>query len=256
MTAGQPDGEEAAVTATRPAQRGAASGALSSTMLADAIGGPRGMLDTGIPAVIFVIVNAASSLTPAIFAALGFGVLLVIFRLARKQPIQQALAGFIGIGIAAFFASRTHSAEGFFLPGILSQAALAIGAVVSLIIRKPYIGYVMAALDPRYAHWRSSPRLVRAMNRATMIWAFVFLVRAVVQGLLYLAHRPGWLAAVQLAQGWPFFAAALASTYALARRAAAGEVAAATGGTASTGHAAEAAEVSAEEPEASELFSP
>ena len=177
------------------------------------------MLDTGIPAVVFVIVNAATSLTPAIFAALGFGVLLLAIRLIRRQPIQQALAGFIGIGIAAFVAHRTHSAKGFFLPGILSQAALTIVAIVSLVIRKPYIGYVMGAIDARFAHWRESPRLMRAMNQATLIWGFVFLFRTVVQGLLYLANRPGWLAAVQLAQGWPLFAAALAATYALCRRA-------------------------------------
>jgi hypothetical protein len=211
------DGEEAA---TSPARPEGSPRTLSSSMLADAIGGPRGMLDTGIPAVIFVVVNAATSLTPAIFAALGFGVLLVAYRLVRRQPIQQALAGFVGIGIAAFVASRTHSARGFFLPGILSQAALAIGAFVSLVIRRPYIGYVIAALEPRYANWRETPKLQRAMYQATMIWGFVFLLRAVVQGLLYLAHHVGWLAAVQLAMGWPFFAAALAASYAIVRRAA------------------------------------
>ena len=42
---------------------------MNSTLLADAIGGPARLLDTGLPAVVFVIVNAASSLTPAIFAA-------------------------------------------------------------------------------------------------------------------------------------------------------------------------------------------
>jgi hypothetical protein len=223
VTDGQTGGEDAPVEAAEapdPDDGGqGASRVMSSTMISDAIGGPRGMLDTGIPAVIFVVVNAASSLTPAIFAALGFGVLLVALRLARKQPIQQALAGFVGIGIAAFVASRTHSAKGFFLPGILYQAVLAVAAVVSLVIRRPLIGYVMAAIDPRYAHWRSSPKLLRAMSQGTLIWGFVFLFRAVVQGLLYLADHPGWLAAVQLAQGWPLFAAALAATYALARRA-------------------------------------
>lgn len=223
MTDGQAKGadpaDEAAPTAGLDDGGQGGSHALSSTMISDAIGGPRGMLDTGIPAVIFVVVNAASSLTPAIFAALGFGVLLVAVRLARKQPIQQALAGFVGVGIAAFVASRTHSAKGFFLPGILYQAALAVAAVISLVIRRPLIGYVMAAVDARFAHWRSSPKLLRAMSQGTLIWGFVFLFRAVVQGLLYLADRPGWLAAVQLAQGWPLFAAALAATYALARRA-------------------------------------
>ena len=78
----------------------------------------------------------------------------------------------------------------------------------------------MAALDPRFAGWRRNPRLLRAMDLATIVWGSVFLVRAVVQGLLYLAHHAGWLAVVQLAMGWPLFAAALATSYALARRAA------------------------------------
>jgi hypothetical protein len=227
VTPGSGDGEAkgAAVPAASASDAGegareSAPAALTSEMIAEAIGGPRGLLDIGISGLVFVVVNAATSLTPAIFSALGFGVLLVAFRLVRRQPVRQALTGFFVIGVAAFVASRTHSARGFFLPGILSQGALTIVAAVSLIIRKPYIGYVMGAIDTRFAHWRESPKLLRAMNQGTMIWGLVFLVRTVVQGLLYLANRPGWLAAVQLAQGWPLFAAALASTYALARRAA------------------------------------
>ncbi len=194
-------------------------------MIAEAIGGPRGLLDIGVSGLVFVVVNAATSLTPAIYSAVGFGLLLVVFRLVRRQPIRQALTGFIVIGFAAFVASRTHSARGFFLPGILSQGALTVVALVSLLIRRPYIGYVMGAIDLRFTHWRESPKLLRAMSLATVVWGLVFLFRTVVQGLLYLANRPGWLAAVQLAQGWPLFAAALASTYALAHRAVAAEAA-------------------------------
>ncbi len=232
MTPSAGDGEAteaAGPAASAPDTREGAredSGALTSEMIAEAIGGPRGLLDAGISGLVFVVVNAATSLNPAIFSAVGFGVLLVVFRLVRRQPVRQALTGFVVIAIAAFVASRTHSARGFFLPGILSQGALTIVAAVSLIIRRPYIGYVMGAIDLRFSHWRESPKLLRAMNVATLIWGLVFLFRAVVQGLLYLANRPGWLAAVQLAQGWPLFAAALASTYALARRAAAAESAA------------------------------
>ena len=217
-----------------PATAAAASGsdapgaplAQRSTFLADAIGGPRGMLDTGIPAVVFVIVNAITSLNPAIFAALGFAALMTAIRLLRRQPVQQALAGFIGVGVAAFVAARTGTAKGFFLPGILSQAALTIAAITSLVIRRPYIGYVMAALDPRFTNWRQTPRLLRAMDLATIVWGSVFLLRTSVQGLLYLADRPGWLAVVQLAMGWPLFALALATSYWLARRAAPHEPAA------------------------------
>jgi len=216
VTGGQPDGEDAAAEGA-PAD--APVPALSATMIADAIGGVRGLRDTGISALIFVVVNAAAGLTPAIFAALGFGVLLVVFRLARRQPIQQALTGFVLIGIAAFVASRTHSARGFFLPGILMQATFAIAAFASLLLRRPYIGYVIGGLDPRLANWREVPKLLRAMYLASLIWGTVFLLRALVLGLLYLAHRVGWLAAAQLAMGWPLFAAALAASYAIIRRA-------------------------------------
>src|SRR5207253_9442846 len=122
------------------------------------------------------------------FSARGFGGLLVAFRVLRRQPVRQALTGFVVIGVAAFVASRTHSARGFFLPGILSQGALTIVAAVSLFIRRPYIGFVMGAIDTRFAHWRESPMLLRAMNLGTMIWGLVFLFRTVVQGLLYLAN--------------------------------------------------------------------
>jgi hypothetical protein len=223
-----PDQHDGAHHGSRPADRDAeAQVARSSTFLADAIGGPRGMLDTGIPAVVFVIVNAISSLHPAIYAAIGFAVVLLAIRLVRREPVQQALAGFIGVGIAALVAARTGTAKGFFLPGIISQALLTVAAFTSLVIRRPYIGYVMAGLDPRYAKWRETPALLRAMDLATIVWGSVFLLRTLVQGLLYLADRPGWLAVVQLIMGWPLFALALATSYWLARRAApAGEDAA------------------------------
>jgi hypothetical protein len=190
-----------------------------SKLLADAIGGPRGIIDTGLPALVFVIVNAIGGLTPAIYAALGFGVLLFLFRLIRREPIQQAVSGFIGLGFAVFIAWRTHSAKGFFLPGILLQCACAIAATFSIVVRRPYIGFVMAALDARYVRWRREPALFRAMTWATVIWGAVFLLRAVVQGLLYWANHPGWLAVVKIVMGWPLFAGALALSYLLARRA-------------------------------------
>ena len=39
------------------------------------------------------------------------------------------------------------------------------------------------------------------MTRATAIWVFVFTLRAVVQGALYAANHPGWLAVVNIAMG-------------------------------------------------------
>jgi hypothetical protein len=194
-------------------------GAVRQTMLADAIGGPRGLIDSGLPAIVFVIANAVGGLTPAIVAAMAVGLVLVVIRLYRKETLQQAVAGFFGLAIAAFVAARSGHASGFFLPGILYQAVLAVVAVISLAVGRPYVGYLLAALDPKYAHWRSSPPLRRAMAVATVLWGAIFAVRAVVQGILYVHDSVGWLAATKIAMGWPLFAVGLAVTYWLARRA-------------------------------------
>jgi hypothetical protein len=189
------------------------------TMLAEAIGGPRGLVDSGLPAIVFVIANAIGGLTPAIIAAIAVGLVLVVVRLYRKEPLQQAVAGFFGLAIAALVAARTGNATGFFLPGILYQAFLAVLAVVSLVVGRPYVGYLMAALDPKYTHWRDSPALRRAMSFATVLWGLIFALRAIVQGLLYRSDHVGWLATAKIAMGWPLFAVGLAVTYWLARRA-------------------------------------
>jgi intracellular septation protein A len=189
------------------------------TMLAEAIGGPRGLVDSGLPAIVFVIANAIGGLSPAIIAAIAVGLVLVVVRLYRKESLQQAIAGFFGLAIAALVAARTGHASGFFLPGIIYQGFLAVLAVVSLVVGRPYVGYVMAALDPKYAHWRESPALRRAMSIATLLWGFIFLLRAIVQGLLYRSDHVGWLATAKIAMGWPLFAVGLAVTYWLARRA-------------------------------------
>ncbi len=190
------------------------------TALADAIGGPRGLVDSGLPAIVFVIVNALTGLTAAIAAAVAVGVVLVAIRLYRKESLQQAIAGFFGLALAAFVAYRTGRASGFFLPGIIYQAVLAVAAVGSLVINRPYVGYLLAALDPKYAGWKDSRPLRKAMAVATVLWGLIFAVRAVVQGFLYLHDRVGWLATAKIAMGWPLFAVGIAATYWLARRAA------------------------------------
>jgi hypothetical protein len=169
---------------------------------------------------VFVVANAIGGLTPAVLAAVAVGAVLVVIRLYRKESLQQAVAGFFGVALAAFIAWRTGHASGFFLPGILYQVVLAVVAVISLVVGRPYVGYLLAALDPKYAHWRSSRPLRRAMSVATVLWGGIFAARAVVQGILYLNDRVGWLATAKIVMGWPLFAVGLAVTYWLARRAA------------------------------------
>jgi hypothetical protein len=188
------------------------------------------MIDSAIPTVAFVMVNAEAGLTTGIVTAVVAAVVLVVVRVVRREPARQAFSGLVAVGLAAFIASRTHSAEGFFLPSIIKNAVFTGVGLLSLVVRRPLAGFVLAAMDDRYADWRHHGDLRRAAVRATLVWIIVFGLRFAVQRVLYLAGETGWLAAANIALGLPLFGVAILATFAIVRRLAPRQAAVAGGG--------------------------
>jgi len=195
--------------------------------LVDALGGKRGLIDSGLPAVVFVLVNSVvqafssreAALNAAMASAIGVGVLVVLLRLVRKETLQQAISGFIGLAIAVYFARRFGEARGFFLPGIFINVAYGLVFLGSALIGRPLVGAIYSAIDGLDKRWREEPRLRRIFAVATFGWSLVFASRAVVQGVLYAMDRPGLLAAARLLMGWPLTIGAVALTVAYVKRA-------------------------------------
>lgn len=195
--------------------------------LIEALGGKRGLVDSGLPAVVFVFVNAVvtaasnreTALRAAIAAAVLTGLAVVGLRLVRKEPLQQAVSGFLGLGIAVFFAARSGEARAFFLPGIFINLAYGLAFVVSAVIARPLVGVIYAAVDGLDASWRDDRRLRRAFTVATLGWALVFASRAVVQTVFYNLDRTGLLATSKLLMGWPLTILAVGATIAYVKRA-------------------------------------
>ena len=63
-----------------------------------------GMVDSGLPVVVFVVVNVIAGLGWGIGAAVAAGVAIAMFRLVRGRPVTQAITGLLGVGVAAFIA--------------------------------------------------------------------------------------------------------------------------------------------------------
>lgn len=151
-------------------------------------------------------------------SAIAFGVGLVVLRLVRKETLQQAISGFIGLAIAVFFAARSGEARGFFLPGILINIAYAVAFLGSAVAGWPLIGVIYASLEGWDRSWRQQPRLRRAFAYASVGWSLVFAAKALVQAVLYAMDRPGLLAATKLLMGWPLLFVAGALTLAYLKR--------------------------------------
>lgn len=183
-----------------------------------AFGGANGLLDTGLPGVVFVVAYTASGqdMRLSIILALGCAGLLTVLRLVRRQSLQHAVAGFLGVAVAAYIASRTGRPQDFFLPGLLINAGYALAYAASILLRWPLIGFVVAGFQQSsLTAWRRDPVLLRAYSRASWVWVAMFLVRLAVQLPLYLIGEPALVAlgVARVAMGWPVFLVAIWLSY-------------------------------------------
>jgi hypothetical protein len=184
-------------------------------MLDQAIGGWRGMIDSGLPAAVFVVVYLVTSqqLQPAVVAALITGLVIAALRLARRESLQQVVAGFFGVAISAFVATRTGRAENYFLIGILINVAYMLVYAVSCLVRWPLLGLIIGYVRGDATGWRSDPRQYRAYATASWIWVAMFGLRLVIQLPMYFAGAVGMLGVAKLALGWPLFLLAAYLSY-------------------------------------------
>ena len=194
-------------------------------------GGVSGMVISAVPTVVFIAVNAISTLRIAVVAAVASALALTGYRLARHQSVQQALSGLFGVLLAAVIAGRTGQARGYFLVGIWSSALYGAVFLGSLLVRRPLVGAVWEFLDPTPAPpptttgdppglpWRRRPHLAKAYYWATAAGTAVFAARAVVQGSLFEKNATGWLAVTRIAMGYPLTIAAAGFGWFVVRRA-------------------------------------
>lgn len=171
--------------------------------------GPAALLDAGLPLALFTLVYTAAgrNLTLSLWVAIGSGVLLAVVRLLRKEPLQNVIAGFLGVGLAAFMANRTGRAEDVFLPGLLINVGYGLAYLVSILVRWPLLGVFVGLVTGQGMAWRRDPALLRAYTLASMLWVGMFALRLAVQVPLYLSGEDqiGWLAGARLVMSWPLF---------------------------------------------------
>jgi hypothetical protein len=158
-------------------------------LLERAIGGWRGIIDSGLPTAVFVVayVVTSSNLRSSVIAAVAAGIVIVIWRLIRREPLMQVAAGFAGLAISAFFAARTDNAGNIYLPGMLTNLGYGTAFFVSILVTWPLLGIAMGYLTGEGTSWRQDRELRRIYAAASWIWVGLFYGRLIVQTPMYLA---------------------------------------------------------------------
>ncbi|MEV0152400.1 DUF3159 domain-containing protein [Micromonospora sp. NPDC050686] len=187
--------------------------------MADQLGGWRGLVESSIPVVVFVLANIVGELRPAVIASVGVAVLIAVVRLAQRRPIRHAVNGLFGIAIGAAIAWRTGNERDFYLPGILYGIGYGLALLLSAVIRQPLVGWIWSVLVAKgRSEWRDDPKLVRTFTQLTVLWGVVWLAKVGVQATLYLAHQDTALGVARLALGYPPYALLLLITVWVVRR--------------------------------------
>jgi hypothetical protein len=177
-------------------------------------GGVSGVIYSSLPVVIFVAASSLFGLLPAIGSALGVAALILLWRLIRRESTRPAFYAFIGVAFCALIAYLMGESKGYFLLGIWGSLFWAVVFAVSVLIRRPVVGYIWSWATGRDRGWRGVPRAVYAFDIATLGWMLIFGARYVVQQHLYDAGQTGWLGVARIGMGWPLTAVAALVTYA------------------------------------------
>ena len=174
-----------------------------------ALGGTRGLIDSGLPSLLFLVAfNINHNVNQSSIAALILSALLTLMRLVKRETLQHAISGIVGIGICALLSRHTGKAADFYLPGLITNAVYGLIYSALNLAGWPLLGLMLGPLLGENLTWRNDPIRKRAYVRAGWLWVGLFISRLIVQYPLYKAGNINVLGTARLIMGYPLFLAA------------------------------------------------
>ncbi|OIJ33758.1 MULTISPECIES: DUF3159 domain-containing protein [unclassified Microbacterium] len=184
-----------------------------------AMGGWRGILESVLPSLAFVILFTLrpEPLLLPLGVSVGLAAVFTVVRLVQKSPPSAALGGLIAAVAAAGLALWTGRGEDNFVPGLITNAVYGSAILVSALIGWSVIGLAVGFLMGEGTAWRADRRKRRAFFWLGIAWATLFFARLIVQFPLYLAGDVTALGTLKLVMGLPLFAPLIAVTWLVVR---------------------------------------
>lgn len=186
-----------------------------------AMGGWRGILESVLPSLVFVVLftltydraTQTGNLPLALGLSVGLAAVFTVIRLVTKSPPAAAIGGLVATAGAAALALWTGRGQDNFVLGFVTNGAYGTAFLVSAIIGWPLIGLAVGFLMNEGTRWRADKRKRRVFTWLSIAWAGLFAVRLAVQLPLYFAGDVTALGTLKLIMGLPLFAPLLAVTW-------------------------------------------
>jgi hypothetical protein len=189
--------------------------------MAQSLGGRRGMLEAGVPGLVFTLLwLTVKDLRLALACAGAVAVAALVLRLIQRSTVQYVVNAIVGIGIGWVFVRLAASTGGteaeqalaFFLPGIIWSGVYTILMVTSCLVGWPFIGFMVGSVTGDPTAWHRDRQVVRLCSRLTWLFLAPGAIGVLLQGPVYLLGHSGTIATdtavavigiLRLGLGWP-----------------------------------------------------
>jgi len=186
-----------------------------------AMGGWRGILESVVPGLVFIVVYTITidpetgdgNLWLSLGLSVGIAAVFTIARLIARQPVAAAIGGLLAALVAAAFAAFTGEASNNFIPGFVTNVLYGSAFLISALVGWSLIGLAVGFLMGEGTAWRADKRKRRAFFWLAIAWASLFAARLLVQLPLYFADNVAALGTLKLVMGLPLFAPLVAVTW-------------------------------------------
>lgn len=171
------------------------------------------LVDAIIPPLVFLLVNLRLGFQAAIIAALLIEIFVAGIRLKRGESLIYVSGGLLGIILAVLLARASGRPSVYFLPSIISQAAVLVTALFSISFRKPLVAWASHFTRDWPLDWYFHPKVRPAYQEVTWLWVFYLSLQLALQIFFFQKQALSSLVLFNFFRGWPATVVLLVVSY-------------------------------------------
>jgi len=165
--------------------------------------GSNSLLDSLLPPLLFLIINAVFGFQPALWASLGIGAIITALRLLHRQKIAFALGGLGAALLAIGLRYLLNSSQAYFLPTLINDSLIMLALLVSTIINRPAVAFTSAFTRRWPLDWYWHAQVRPAYSEVTAIWVVYYALKIAIEFVLFRQGNVYRLAIFNFIGGWP-----------------------------------------------------
>lgn len=170
-------------------------------------------LDALLPPILFFVLFQILGLTIALIGSVVLNIIILLYRVRKRDNMVYAIGGFIGVLFAAIITYISRNASNFFLPDIIGTTTLILITVLSILYKRPVAAYLSHLTRGWTWDWFMREDVRPAYMEVSMFWLLFLMSRLIIEIYLYLNYSVQELVWANVILGLPITLLVLTISY-------------------------------------------